>query len=337
MALGTGLGGSVGIAAESTYGTWVAPTRWVEVRSDKMQENVKIVQGTGLANGRIVDLGSRRSKIWADAKGTMELEFLNSGMALLLANAMGSSATLTQNGTTAAYTITCNLGAQDNQNYFSMQELVPDVAGTKWQQNFHGCKIQKVTWTADTQNPLMWALDIDSQQVTTAEGAGTPSYTTTTRNFTMNGMNLKVGAFGSEATVDGVKKLTCTVERGLADARMYLGQTVKAEPLTNAVVKISGSADVDLTAANKPILWDLYHSQAAVPSIVLDFVGSAIGTSGKNDELLLNITNAFIDSGGTPELDGTDVTMATLNFSGTIDAANDSAFSAKLTTADTTF
>lgn len=307
------------------------------MRSAKIQENVKIVQGTGLANGRLVDLGSRRSRIWADAKGTLEMEFLNSGMALLLANAVGSSATLTQNGTTTAYTITCNLGAQDNQNYFSMQEIVPDVAGAQWQQNFHGCKIPKVTWTADTQNPLMWSLDIDSQQVTTAESKGSPSYTTATRNFTMNGMNLKVGAFGSEATVDGVKKLTFSIERGMADARMYLGQTAKAEPLTNAVIKISGSADVDLTTANKSILWDLYHSQTAVPSIVMDFIGSAIGSSGKNDELVLNATDCFIDQGGTPELDGTDVTQATLNFSGLIDTSNDTAFSAKLTTADSTF
>ena len=47
-----GLGGAVGIAAETTYGTFVAPTRWIEVHSAKMQNMPHIVQGTGLAFNR---------------------------------------------------------------------------------------------------------------------------------------------------------------------------------------------------------------------------------------------------------------------------------------------
>jgi hypothetical protein len=66
-------------------------------------------------------------------------------------------------------------------------------------------------------------------------------------------------------------------------------------------------------------------------------VGNAIGSSGKNDELILNPSNVFIDSGGTPELDGPDIVTATLNWTGLIDTANDTAFKATLTTADSTF
>lgn len=335
--IGGGLGGAVGIAAESTYGTWVSPTRWIEVRDFKMQERPKISQGTGLASGRVVDLGTRRRETWTDAGGTMDLEFLNQGMALLLVNALGSNATLTQIGTTSAYTLTANLGVPDNQNYLSMQALVPNSAGTIFQQNFHGCKFTKTTWTIDMQNPLMWSLDVDSQQVSTSESAGTPSYTANTRTFTFQGMNFKVGAFGSESTIDGVKKMTCSIERGLEVNRIYMGQSAKSEPVTNAIVKVSGSADVDLTASNKSVLWDLFHSQNAVPSIVMDFVGNAIGTSGHNDEFILNPTNVFIDQGGTPELDGPGITTATLNWSALIDASNDSALIAKLTTSDTSF
>src|ERR1017187_9101937 len=196
--IGGGLGGAVGIAAESTYGTFVAPSRWLEVRSFKMQEQLHTSQGTGLASGRIVDLGSRRRTVYQDAKGTMELEFLNQGQALLLANAVGSAATLTQIGTTPAYTLACNLAAPDNQNYLSMQSLVPNTAGTVFQENFHGCKFPKSSWTIDEQNPLTWTLDVDAQQVTTSESAGTPSYTANTRTFTAQGMSFKVGTFGSE-------------------------------------------------------------------------------------------------------------------------------------------
>ena len=305
-----------------------------------MQERVKTIQGTGLAAGRLFDLGTRRRETWTDAGGTAELEVLNQGFALLLNNIMGANGALTQVGTTTAYQLGgasgISLGAPDNQNYLSMQALVPNTAGTIFQQNFHGCKFTKATFSIDMQSPLTVQLDIDSQQVTTAEAAGTPSYTANTRTFTFQGMNFKVGAFGSEASIDGVRKMTCTIERGMEVNRIYMGQSAKAEPVSNAVVKISGTADLDLTAADKSVFWDLYHSQNAVPSIVMDFVGNAIGTSGKNDELILNPTNVFIDSGGTPELDGPGITQTTLNWSALIDSSNDAALIAKLTTADTT-
>lgn len=335
--LGGGLGGAVGIAAESTYGTWVGPTRWIEARSFKMQERPHISQGTGLAYGRTVDLGSRRRETWTDAGGTLEMEVLNSGAALLLVNAMGSNATLSPVGTTSANQLTANLGVPDNQNYLSMQALVPNTSGTIFQQNFHGCKILSTEWTIDMDNPLMVTFTIDSQQVTTSEAAGSPSYTASTRTFTFQGMNFKVGTFGSETTIDGVTKMTCKIERSLYVNRIYMGSAAKSEPITTGLTKISGTADVDLTSTDKSVFWDIFHTQTAVPSIVMQFVGNQIGSTGQFDTFSLNPTDVYIDSGGTPELDGPDVVKTTLNWSGLIDTANDASLISKLITADSSF
>lgn len=334
--IGSGLGGSVGLAAEASYGTWAAPMRWVEVRNFKMQEQVHTTQGTGLANGRTVDLGSRRVVTYKDAKGTAQLEWLNTGMALLLKNIMGSNATLAAIGSTSAYQMTCNLGVPDNQNYLSAQSLVPSAQGTITPENFHGCKITKATWSIDMTNPLLLDLEIDSQTKDETQVAGTPTYVSNSRGFTFNGMSFKVGAFGSEATIDGVKKISLSVERTLKVDRIYMGNSTKFEPVTVGVTKITGSVDVDLTDTNKPLLWDIYHSQTAVPSIVAQFVGNAIGSSGKSDTLTLNPTNVFIDTGGTPELDGPDEVTATMNFTGLIDGSNDAAMIASVITADST-
>lgn len=336
MALGGGLGGAVGIAAETTYGTWVAPTRWVEVRNFKMQEQVHTIQGTGLASGRSIDLGSRRSITYKDAKGTAQIEWLNSGMALLLQNIMGSNATLTPVGTTTAHQMTCTYGVPDNQNYMSMQGLTPSSQGTITPENFHGCKITKTTFSIDMSSPLMLDLDIDSQMKDETQTAGTPSFTANTRNFTFNNLSFKVGAFGSEAGIDGVKKMSLSIERTLKVDRIYMGETAKLEPITSGITKLTGSIDVDLTDTNKPVLWDIYHTQTAIPSIVLQFVGNPIGSSGSNDTLILNPTDVFIDTGGTPELDGPDIVSTTMNFTGLIDSNNDTALSAKIITADST-
>ncbi len=343
--IGGGLGGSVGIAAETTYGTFVAPTRWVEVHSAKLQERMHVAQGTGLAHGRTMDLGSRRRPMWADAGGDMEMEFLNEGMALLCQHLMGSNATLTQVGTTTAYTLAASYGVPDNQNYLSMQSLVPHTDGTVTPENYHGCKIQKATFSIDTQNPLMVTLTVDSQFKEETTVAGTPSYTSNSKIFTSLGMAFKAGTLGSEVTLDGVRKFTLTLERTLKTDRIYVGQSVPAgavypakdEPITNGLTKLTGSMDVDLLTTNKAALWDLYHTQAAVPSIVASFTGDPIGSSGKNDQLVLNATQCFIDQNGTPELDGPDIVTATLNWTGLIDSANDSPFTLNLTTGDTTF
>lgn len=336
--IGGGLGGAVGLAKETTYGTFVAPARWIEVHDAKMQERRQDPQqGTGLASGRSVDLGTRRVSPWFDGGGTVDMEVLNSGMALLLANIMGSSTTLAQIGTTTAYSAAFSYGVPDNQNYFSMQVLAPDTGGTIKQQNYEGCKIIKATFTIERGGLLMLSIDVDAQNWQDTSAAGTPSYTENTTSFSAIGMNFSAGTFGSEAALDGVRKFELTIERTLDVKRIYLGDSQKAEPITIGVTKISGSMDIDLLPTNKAVIWDLFNSQAAVPSIVADFIGGAIGSSGHNNELKLNVTNAFIDSAGTPELDGPDLVKATIPFTGLIDSANDSPLTATLTTGDTGF
>lgn len=334
--LGGGLGGAVGIAAESTYGTFVAPTRWVEVHSAKLQQRKHVVQGEGLAYGRVIEPGARRVNVWNDAGGEIEFEVLNSGFALLLQHIMGSSATLSQISTTTAYQLSTTLGVPDNQNYLSMQALVPDTSGTIHPENFHGCKLQKAEFTAELGGLVTCALTVDAQQVEGTTVAGTPTYTTSAQPFSPLGMSFKVGPYGSEATLDGVKKASLSIERTLKTDRIYLGQSFKEEPVTNGWVKLTGSFDVDLTSTNKAVIWDAFAADTSV-SVILDFVGSSIGSSGHNNELKLNATDCFFDSGGTPELDGPDLVTATIPWSALIDAANDPALTAVLTTADTTF
>lgn len=302
-----------------------------------MQDKPRIAQGTGLADGRLVDLGSRRSLLWSDASGTMELEFLNTGMAAILQNLMGSNATLTKMGSGPAYQLACSLAAQDGQNFLSMQSLVPDTSGAINPQNFHGCKLTSAEFTIDTQNPLMVTCDVDAQQWEKATVAASPTYSTASRNFTFAGMTFAAGVFGSESPIDGVKKLTMKIDRTVGKERIYLGDANKAEPLTTGLIKVTGTVDIDLLPSNRPLLWDIYATQAAVPSISATFNGAVIGGSATHDSLKLNATDVFIDQNGTPELDNPEVVTATLNFTGLIDANNDSAFLATLTTGDTTF
>ena len=345
--IGGGLGGAIGIAAESVYGTWVSSSTWLEVHAAKLQERPHLVQGTGLAYSRTVDLDQRFVNTWIDAGGDVEMEVLTSKFALVLANIMGSAATLTQISTTTAYQLSTVYGAPDAQNYLSIQALVPDVATVIHQENFHGCKITKAAFSAERGGLLMATLTIDSQYVETSTAAGVPAFATTTFPFNggtnnvgtgSGGMNFKVGAVGAEANLDGVKKFTLDIERTLKVDRIYMGASAyKEEPVTSGITKISGTMDIDLlSTAQKAQVVDLMHSQTGI-SIIADFLGPTIGASGHVNELLINITNARIVSGATPELDGPDVVTATINYEAKINSANNSPLTAILTTGDTVF
>lgn len=340
-AIGGGLGGSIVIGVETAYGTTsVTLSRAVEVRSAKIDERVHTVQGWGLAAGRSVELSSRRNTEWKDAGGEIEVEFLSTGMALLLATAMGSSATLVAVTTSStAYNATFAYGVPDGQNFFAAQALVPDTGGTIHPYTFHGGKITKAEWSIDRTNLLMCTYTADFQHVETATAAATPSFTTNNTAFDgvdLNG-NFKVGTLGSEAAVDGVRKFTVSLERELDTERIYLGDTAtgKHEPLTKNWTKITCSMEVDLTSTNKAVLWDIYDSQAS-QSIIAEFVGPVI-TGSYNNTIKFSLPNVQLDTNGTPQLDGPDLVRATLNFTALIDAGNDAPLSIYLITPDATF
>lgn len=337
-----GLGGGVMVAKESTYGTWVTPTRAIEVHDSKLQQRRQDPQqGTGLAYGRSVDLQTRRVTPWFDGGGTIDLEVLSSGHALLLAAAMGSTTGLTQIGTTPAYKMIADYGVPDygaspQVGSFSLQNLVPDTGGNIKQQNFHGCKITKAQWECERTGLLMASYDIDAQQAEQTNAAQTPTYTSTS-GFSGANMLLNAGAFGSEAALDGVTKVTITLTRALNLKRIYAGDANKQEPTTIGVSQIAVALDIDLLPTNKATVWDLLNSQVPLPSLVVTWTGPAIGSSGSNNTFTLNPTNLSVNDNGTPELDGPDTTKATINMTGLIDSANDSPLIATLITGDTGF
>lgn len=341
--IGGGLGGAVGIKAETLYasyttaGTYYASgVKTLEPHSAKIQEKLHITQGTGLASGRSVDLGSRRVNTWVDAAGDLETEVLTTGYALLLANAMGSGVTLAAISATTAYMATFAYGVPDDQNYFAMQNLVPDTSGAIHAYSYHGGKIPKSEWKIERGGLLMATHSLDFSVYEVASSAFTPSEVTNSYAFDASGMTYSVGTYGSEAAVDGVRSFSLSLERELDTERIYLGNTNKEEPVTKGVTKLTCQMDVDFLASNKSILWDIYNSQSPI-SIIASFAGPAIGASGSNNTLTFNLTNAYLDTNGTPELDGPDIVKASFTFIGLINTANVSPLTATLITGDAGF
>jgi hypothetical protein len=61
--------------------------------------------------------------------------------------------------------------------------------------------------------------------------------------FHFGQMAVKTGTFGTEAALDGVRKVSVKIERGMAVDRYYAGAAgLKAEPISNDQVKITGAS-----------------------------------------------------------------------------------------------
>ena len=276
MAIASGLAAQIGVAAESTYGTYVAPTRFPEYNKADLKKKKNVVQGGGLAAGQIAQLGSRRVVTSESVEGGFELEVANKGMGLLLAHLLGSSATPVQQGATAAYLQAHTVGDNIGKS-LTIQHGVPDLTGTVRPFTFKGCKLSGAEFSCKVGEPLTMSLDVDGRQASEVETLVAASLATGVAPFHWAQMSVKLGAFGAEAAVSGVKGFSVKFDRGMASERFYAGAGgLKAEPVMNDWLKVSGSLDVDLV--NKADFADRFAADSAT-SLVIEFVGPLIAST----------------------------------------------------------
>lgn len=317
MAIGSGLAASIGFAAESTYGTYVAPTRFLEYIKADLKKKKNVVQGGGLAAGRIAQLGSRRVVTSESVEGGFELEVANKGMGLLLAHLLGSSATPVQQGATAAYLQAHTVGDNIGKS-LTIQHGVPDLTGTVRPFTFKGCKLSGAEFSCKVGELLTMSLDVDGRQASEVETLVAASLATGVAPFHWAQMSVKLGTFGAEAAVSGVKGFSVKFDRGMASERFYAGAGgLKAEPIMNDFLKVSGSIEVDLV--NKADFADRFAADSAT-SLVIEFVGPLIAPT-YYQTFRIKLPMVFFD-GDTPTVDGPDVTSGGYPFVAQLDGTN---------------
>jgi hypothetical protein len=306
MTIGSGLGGSVMVGAESTYGTAVTPTRGYEVLSSTLKRNKRTSQGGGLSGGTLLRKGARRNQPIQDANGSISLEVTPSKFGLLLAHITGTVATPSATG--AGYTQTYPL-ADSIGRFLTIQEGMPDTGGTANPYTFVGSKITKAGFSCEMAGNLTCSLDIDSRQVTEVPTLTTPAFTSNLNVFHGGQMGVKIGTYGSEAAVQGVKSVSVDWERPMAVERFYANNSgLKSEPVQNGVTSITGSLSVDLV--NKADFADRFAADTAF-SLVWEFIGAA-GT-GYSDTFRMILPQCYLDE-GTPTLDNEDVINTAMTF-----------------------
>lgn len=316
MAVGSGIGASFGVAAETTYGTYVAPARFFEARSFNVKKVQNVQPLTGIAAGRPAP--AEEVVTTTAATGSMQADVTRKGFGLLLAHLMGSSSTPVQQAATAAYLQTHVF----NDNYgksLTLQAGLPSTGGTVHPMTALGSKIVSAEFTCGVDELLQSTFDFDGRAFTEAQALVAPSYTVGNTPFHFGEMSLKLGTYASEATVQGVRKVTVNISRGQDTGRFYGGNAgLKSEPIWNDYAAVTGSVEIDLVT--KADFLDRYTGHTST-SLVWEFVGPTAIATTYFPTFRISLPKVYFN-GDVPDVSGPDVTKATIPFTAFYDTTN---------------
>lgn len=317
MTVASGIGGQVGIAAESTYGTFVTPTRFLPATAVDLKKSKTTTDFGTYGAGRLQKSGTDRVVTTLGGAGTVGMPVYNKGMGLLIQALMGTSVTPAQQAATAAYLQTHTL-ADTVGKFLTMQTGVPSTDGTSNPYSFLGCKVLGGEFSFEVGKEVEASFDIDARDVDEGESLATASFPTGLRPFVGTDTSIKVGDFGSEASVTGVTKATVKFERGLKSDRYYFGASgLKAEPLVADFAGISGTIGADFVS--KAHWADRFRDDDEF-SLVLEAVGAVIESTYYHT-FRITLPGCRLD-GDTPTLSGQDVVTGDFPFTCLFDGTN---------------
>ena len=318
MAIGSGLGSQFGIAAQTPYNTYTAPTRFYEVGKSKVSKTKNTESWAGLAAGRL-GMRSDGRAITTNA-GVVTIEDLvvsNKDMGLLLNQIFGGTVTpVAQSAPTAL--LQTHVLVDTFGKIFTAQQGNPLTGGTVVPQSGIGTKVTSAEFSCGVGDLLTMNVDGDCRQVVDTQALAAASFATARRPFHFAQMGVKIGATAAgAAAVGGVRKVTCKIERKLKTDMYYANNAgLKDEPVSNDLVEVSGTISVDYKVAAD--FADRYRDDTQL-ALVWEFIGANIATTFF-ETFRLTLPAIFLDT-ETPSADGPDVITTDFDYTAYVDLA----------------
>jgi len=249
MPLRSGLNAQLGLALETTYGTYVAPARFHPFVSESMDQQIARMESEGLEAGkRVLD-----SSDWMDGEktiaGELNLEMRNTGLGLLFHHAFGTVATANPLATAFEHTFTPGAFPVGG---LSIQIGRPDVslAGVTHPFSYLGCRIEGFTVEGVAGEIAKCSFSIIGQDETTAQTLGAATYPAATTSLTFVDGDLKIASSSIK-----VRAASFSGANGFVSDRTVLGSQIMEEPVEGSQFRAyDGTVDahfVSLTDYNR--------------------------------------------------------------------------------------
>lgn len=227
----------IGVGAEATWGTTIAPTRFFEFTGESISAKYERIESEALRSGTRVMRTDRFQPNAKGAEGDIKLEVLDKGFGLLFTHMLGTTALAAPAGGFTVQTHT--VGALAGKG-LTTQVARTDNAGVLTPFTYSGGKVASWELSNAVDGILGLSLSMDYSKENAGAGAGplalaTPTYPAGSQLFTFAGGAVTIG--GTEFAVTDV---TVKGENGLKTDRYFLrngAQTLKKEPLEEGMRK----------------------------------------------------------------------------------------------------
>lgn len=229
--MSTLLDAQFGYKAESTWGTAVAVTSFVEFSQESLRPNYQLLTGTGFRPGARAVRSDRTVRGgMTGLTGSVTWQLLSKGgsnISGLLAAVLGEVSSTTS-ATDSVYTHTGTYGNLAGDS-LTLQVCRPDTSGTVQPFTYAGCKAGGLTLRNSLDGILEATLDVaHAKTETTATSLASASYTASAELFSWVGGGLTIA--GSSVNVTDISLSV----RNAYKIRRFIGGT-QAEPLENGI------------------------------------------------------------------------------------------------------
>ncbi len=308
----------LGVAPQTVYGDYVAPSRFFEmIPGESLDRTNTVLQGAGMAPAARYRRGARRTLERSEGAGNVQFEVATTQFGLLFEHMLGAVAT-SQPGT-LAYEHIFTPGSLSSDaggpGALTIQKGVEQVNSAVQPFNFIGSMVTDWAMAVSVDNYLTLDLGIDAREVDTTEVLAAGTYPS---------LELLHWALG-DLLVQG-SSVACVTDFNLAGTnnlrtdRICLGNAgLKSEPYENDFREITGTITADFT--NLTAFYDLFAGDTSA-TIKLTFTGSEIEASFDN-LLIIDLFDVRFE-GEVPKVTGPEPAMQNVPFTAWVDASGDS-------------
>lgn len=318
MAIGSGLGSQVGFSAESAYGTRVAAAKFIRARSYRADRAANRVQGEGILSGNYGDLAAHYVETTNAGVGSMTFDVQDRGLGVIWNTLMGGTVTPSVVVTGSAFTASFPL-ADTYGKSITYNVGLPYRSGTVLSHELAGGKIVAAEFSCAQGGILECSVDIDAKSWTDGQAVPTATYPTQAAPFTFRDMAVKLGTYNSEAAVNGVRAVTCRIERP-HDTEDYTANNTgsKSEPVLAGPTQITGTIEADWLA--KADFQDRANGVTST-SLLLEWVQATAYTGSNFPTFRIQLPGALFEP-ASQGVEGRDALTNTWNYRWSYDGTN---------------
>lgn len=307
---------SLGFVKESTYGTAVTVSRWLEYASDPEFNYVpNRVQGSGQRAGQRVDRTNRRVTTTSEAGGSVEVEMLSKGLGTFLELCLGAGASTLVSGATYQQLFTLS----DTPPSATFQVGIVRDATTIAADTYLGCAVDSFEFTGDQGGILKLKATLDARAVDTAIAYAAPSYPTASATNLFHFANAAIysGALtaptstalaAGAAELANVRSWSVAVARNLGKSTVF-GDQGRKRKVYPGKPGITGKLEVEYVDAT---FRDAFLADTPM-SLVVTYEAGAL-SSGK-ETIQIVIPEIKFD-GEMPKPNGAELVVSTMAFTG---------------------